>query len=139
VADGPGKDTSVKRLALLLAVAPVALMAACGSDTNPTSPSQQLVVQDIVVGTGATAAVGNTVSVKYVGTFTDGSTFDSGQFSFVLGAGQVIAGFDQGVVGMKVGGQRKLTVPPSLGYPNGQGSIPPNTTLIFVVDLLSVS
>ncbi len=127
-------------LAFLVAAASLLLMAACGSKSNPTSPSEQLVVQDLVVGTGATAAVGNTVTVKYVGTFTDGTTFDSGQFPFVLGAGQVIAGFDQGIVGMKVGGKRKLTVPPSLGYPNGNGgSIPPNTTLVFVVDLLSVS
>lgn len=125
-------------LAFSLAVGPLVLLAACGSSDTPASPSQQLVVEDLVVGTGATAAAGNTLSVNYVGTFTNGSTFDSGQFSFVLGAGQVIQGWDQGLVGMKVGGKRKLTVPPSLGYPNGQGSIPPNTTLVFVVDLLSV-
>ena len=72
-----------------------------------------------------------------MGTFTNGQRrFDSGQFRFVLGAGQVIAGCDQGLVGMKVGGKRKLTIPPSLGLrPTGRGSIPPNTTLVFVVDL----
>ncbi len=129
----------MKRFAALLAVAPVLLMAACGSKSNPTTPSQPLVVEDLVVGTGATAAVGNSVTVKYVGTFTDGTTFDSGQFSFVIGAGQVIAGFDQGVVGMKVGGKRKLTIPPELAYGStGKGSIPPNTTLVFVVDLVSI-
>jgi FKBP-type peptidyl-prolyl cis-trans isomerase FkpA len=144
---GRERKTFVKRLAALLAVAPVVLLAACGSNTDtPTGPSQPLVVEDLVVGTGATAAVGNTLTVNYTGTFLDGTKFDSSldpgrtPFSFVLGAGQVIAGWDQGLVGMKVGGRRKLTIPPELAYGStGRGSIPPNTTLVFVVDLLSVS
>jgi FKBP-type peptidyl-prolyl cis-trans isomerase len=123
-------------------------LAACGGDGDTgTSPSGggTLVSEDLVVGTGATAAVGDTVTVHYVGTFTNGSKFDSsydrGQpYSFPLGAGQVITGFDQGVTGMKVGGKRRLTIPPSLAYGStGQGSIPPNTTIVFEVDLLSIA
>ena len=94
-------------------------LAACGGGDSGTSPSGggTLVIDDLVVGTGATAVVGNTVSVHYVGTFTNGTKFDSsydrGQpFSFRIGAGQVIAGWDQGVPGMKVGGKRRLTIPP---------------------------
>lgn len=136
----------MKTLGLLVAVAPLLLMAACGSNNDtPTGPSQPLVVEDLVVGTGAAAAVGNTLTVNYTGTFLDGSKFDSSldpgrtPFSFILGAGQVIAGWDQGLAGMKVGGKRKLTIPPELAYGStGKGSIPPNTTLVFVVDLLSV-
>ncbi len=104
-----------------------------------------LIIEDERVGTGTEAVTGKTVSVNYVGTLTDGTKFDSsydrGQpFSFTLGAGQVIAGWDQGVAGMKVGGKRKLTIPPELGYgSSGAGdTIPSNATLIFEVELLEV-
>jgi FKBP-type peptidyl-prolyl cis-trans isomerase FkpA len=121
------------------AVALSLLLAACGSNSNPTAPEGQLVIEDLAVGTGATAAVGNTLNVQYVGTFTNGTTFDQGSYSFVLGAGAVIKGWDQGLAGMRVGGKRRLTIPPSLAYgAAGRGSIPPNTTLVFVVDLLSI-
>lgn len=121
-------------------------LAACGGDSG-TSPSGggTLVSTDVVVGTGATAVSGDTVTVHYIGTFTNGTKFDSSYdrnqpFSFQLGTGQVIAGFDQGVTGMKVGGKRRLTIPPSLAYGStGQGSIPPNTTIVFEVDLLSIA
>ncbi len=121
-------------------------LAACGGDSG-TSPSGggTLVSADVVVGTGATAVSGDTVTVHYIGTFTNGTKFDSSYdrnqpFTFRLGAGQVIAGFDQGVTGMRVGGKRRLTIPPSLAYGSqGQGSIPPNTTLVFEVDLLSIA
>ncbi len=99
---------------------------------------------DIVVGNGTEATNGKKVSVHYVGTLTDGSKFDSSRdrnepFSFTLGAGEVIPGWDQGVAGMKVGGKRKLTIPPELGYGSQQaGSIPPNSTLIFEIELLNV-
>jgi FKBP-type peptidyl-prolyl cis-trans isomerase FkpA len=104
-----------------------------------------LQVEDLKVGTGAEATPGKMVTVHYVGTLTNGSKFDSSRdrgtgFSFPLGAGRVIKGWDQGVEGMKVGGVRKLTIPPELGY--GAGGfppvIPPNSTLIFEVELLAV-
>ncbi len=108
---------------------------------------QNLKIEDIKVGTGAEAENGDTVTVNYTGTLDDGTKFDSSlnpgrtPFSFVLGAGQVIKGWDLGVLGMKVGGERVLTIPPELGYgASGAGSsIPPNATLHFTVDLLSVA
>ena len=104
-----------------------------------------LQIDDIKTGTGAEAKSGQTVTVHYVGTLTDGSKFDSSRdrgrgFTFHLGAGQVIKGWDQGVVGMKVGGVRKLTIPPELGY-GDRGFprvIPPKSTLVFEVELLDV-
>lgn len=106
----------------------------------------QLNIKDDVVGTGATAESGDTVSVLYTGTLDNGTVFDASSlhgnqpFSFLLGAGQVIQGWDLGVVGMKVGGKRELTIPPALAYgAQGNGSIPPNTTLHFTITLLSVS
>ena len=104
-----------------------------------------LQLDDVKVGTGAEATAGKSVTVHYVGTLTNGSKFDSSRdrgqgFSFRLGAGQVIQGWDQGVAGMKVGGVRKLTIPPALGY-GSRGFppvIPPDSTLIFEVELLDV-
>ena len=105
----------------------------------------ELKIEQLQEGHGAVAQAGQTVSVHYTGTLTDGSKFDSsldrGQpFSFKLGAGQVIRGWDQGVAGMKVGGRRKLTIPPDLAY-GAAGFppvIPPNSTLVFEVELLGV-
>ena len=104
-----------------------------------------LTYQDVVAGTGAEAKKGDDVSVHYTGRLMDGTQFDSSKdrnqpFDFPLGAGQVIKGWDEGVAGMKVGGTRKLTIPPSLGYGarGAGGLIPPNATLEFDVELLGV-
>jgi FKBP-type peptidyl-prolyl cis-trans isomerase len=105
----------------------------------------ELQIEDVRPGTGAEARAGNTVTVHYVGTLTNGNKFDSSRdrgegFTFKLGAGQVIKGWDQGVAGMKVGQLRKLTIPPELAY-GTRGFppvIPPNSTLVFEVELLAV-
>lgn len=105
---------------------------------------QELQIEDIVEGSGTEATNGKKVSVNYLGTLTDGKKFDSSYdrnepFQFTLGAGEVIAGWDQGILGMRVGGKRKLTIPPNLGYGSQDlGSIPPNSTLIFEVELLNI-
>ena len=133
------------------------LVGGCGgSSGDSTSPPvasgpTTLQISDTVVGTGTLAAAGNAVTVNYTGWLYSssaanfrGTQFDTSvgksPFSFKLGAGQVIAGWDQGVVGMKVGGSRTLIIPSSLGYgaTGAGGVIPPNTALVFNVDLLSV-
>ncbi|WP_310446788.1 FKBP-type peptidyl-prolyl cis-trans isomerase [Thiobacillus sp.] len=105
----------------------------------------ELIIEDLVVGTGDTATAGQTVVVHYTGWLTNGTKFDSSldrndPFDFKLGMGRVIAGWDQGVAGMQVGGKRKLTIPPQLGYGErgAGGVIPPNATLVFDVELLAV-
>jgi len=112
---------------------------------TPPPTNEKLESKDIVVGKGAEAKTGDTVSVHYTGTLADGKEFDSSKkhgqpFTFELGAGKVIKGWDQGVVGMKVGGKRKLTIPPSLAYgPRGfPPVIPPNSTLSFDIELLEI-
>jgi FKBP-type peptidyl-prolyl cis-trans isomerase len=111
---------------------------------NVIATESGLKIQDITVGTGKEAKSGDTVTVNYLGTLTSGTKFDSSYdrntpFTTQIGVGQVIKGWDEGIVGMKVGGKRKLTIPPSLGYGSqDMGSIPPNSTLIFEVELLDV-
>jgi len=111
--------------------------------SSSTTPSG-LTIEEITVGTGAEAAAGQTVTVHYTGWLTDGTKFDSSKdrndpFVFPLGAGHVIKGWDEGVQGMKIGGTRKLTIPPALGYGarGAGGVIPPNATLVFEVELLA--
>lgn len=104
----------------------------------------RLVIDDRVVGSGDVAQNGMLVTVHYVGTLSDGTVFDSSRqrgapFQFILGAGQVILGWDRGILDMRVGGQRTLTIPPELAYGSaGIGLIPPNATLTFDVELLGV-
>jgi FKBP-type peptidyl-prolyl cis-trans isomerase FkpA len=138
---------------IALAVAMLMTAAACGGgdsspSNTPTPPSAPYSATDLREGTGATASQGRTVTVSYTGWLYDpgkpeskGAQFDSSaNFSFQLGVGRVIAGWDQGVLGMKVGGQRRLVIPPNLGYGSQMvGSIPPNSTLVFDVMLLNVS
>lgn len=111
-----------------------------------TTTADGLRYADLVTGTGAVAANGETLTVQYSGWLTNGCPFDSSRqagrqpFQFVEGAHNVIPGWEEGVLGMHVGSKRRLVIPASLGYgPNGQGTIPPNATLVFDVELLGVS
>ncbi len=115
--------------------------------TSTTMPTEtELKVTDEVVGTGAAAAAGDSVTVNYVGSLTNGTVFDASAnhgttgFTFVLGVGQVIKGWDQGIVGMKEGGKRKLVIPASMAYGDQAigNVIPANSTLVFEVELLKV-
>ncbi len=114
------------------------------SGVNSQNNSQYNMAQDIVVGTGDEAKTGDRVVVHYTGRFVDGRVFDSSltrgePLQFILGAGQVIQGWDVGLVGMRVGGKRVLSIPPELGYgAQDYGPIPGGSTLIFEVELLKV-
>lgn len=114
------------------------------SNKMTTTKTEELKIEDREVGTGPEVKSGDTVSIHYTGTLTDGTKFDSSvdrgaPFETQIGTGAVIEGWDKGVVGMKVGGKRKLTIPPHMGYgEQGMGQIPPNSTLIFDVELLEI-
>lgn len=113
--------------------------ASTAFNTAQVNPETGLIIEDVKLGTGAAAEAGKTLAVSYVGAFENGEVFDRGQFEFVLGSGQVIAGWDQGMVGMREGGQRVLIIPSDLGYgPDGFGPIPGGATLVFEVELLEV-
>ena len=119
------------------------LVAGCSKDDKKMNG--ELIIEDIIVGQGAEAVKYSIITVNYTGWLEDGTKFDSSlnpgrdPLRFTLGAGQMIQGFDQGILGMKVGGKRKLTIPPNLGYGSqDKGIIPPNSTLIFELDLLIV-
>lgn len=109
---------------------------------NSESDSSQ--TEDLVVGSGETAEIGNRVTINYIGRLQDGTIFDSSSIhrepaQFVLGSGQVIEGLDKGVVGMRIGGKRTLRIPPAMGYGmNDFGPIPAGSTLIFEIELLKV-
>ncbi|MHB8719460.1 MAG: FKBP-type peptidyl-prolyl cis-trans isomerase [Candidatus Dormibacteria bacterium] len=167
-------------LRVLLAVAAVTVVAACGEDALPPPPTAApatslpavacpaqspgttsdnfheyvsltaaaggLQTGDITVGTGAVVANGDSLTVQYTGWLPNGTVFDSSRsagrqpFTFVIGTGHVIAGWDQGLIGMRVGGKRRLVIPPSLGYgARATGCIPANSTLLFDVEVLSAT
>lgn len=149
-----------RTLTLLLLIPGLVLAGGCGDDNGggelskpkvevpDGQPPLELKIEDITVGTGAEAVAGKTLTVHYVGvSWSDKEQFDASwdsagaaPFPFKLGAGDVIPGWDQGLVGMKVGGRRQLIIPPGMAYREfGQGSIKPNETLVFVVDLLEVA
>jgi FKBP-type peptidyl-prolyl cis-trans isomerase len=107
--------------------------------------TDKLIIEELTVGTGAAATAGQHVTVHYTGWLTDGTKFDSSKdrgdpFDFPLGKGHVIKGWDEGVAGMQIGGKRKLTIPPAMGYGarGAGGVIPPNAVLVFEVELLKV-
>lgn len=112
--------------------------------TEDVKIPDNLKIEDTLEGTGSAVKTGDTVSIHYAGTLEDGTPFDNSYdrgepFETPIGAGQVIKGWDLGVVGMKVGGKRRLTIPPELGYgEQGSGAIPPNATLIFDVELIEI-
>lgn len=149
-----------KIIVLLLLVAAISIPACSQKEVAPTPPDKAaeaagivgavktpsgLSYTDIVVGTGDSPTSGKAVAVHYTGWLTDGTMFDTSRsrnaaFSFRIGTGQVIPGWDEGIMTMKVGGKRKLIIPPQLAYGSAGagGVIPPNATLIFEVELISV-
>jgi FKBP-type peptidyl-prolyl cis-trans isomerase len=152
-----------RSLRLLALALPLAVVACLGDPAAPdiesttfapslgvdlaasTRSTSGLYTRDLVVGTGATAIAGATLHVHYTGALVGAFVFDDNvvgdtPFSFVLGGGNVIRGWDEGLVGMKVGGRRQLVIPPRLGYgASGNGTIPPNAILVFTIDLVSIT
>jgi FKBP-type peptidyl-prolyl cis-trans isomerase FkpA len=138
---------------IIIAALLASAIACGGSDssstpTAPTTSSGQFTQTDLVVGTGAVAIIGSRITVSYVGWLYDttkpsskGNSFDANNLSFTLGANNLIAGWDRGIPGMRVGGQRRLILPPDLAYGSGTpdpSKIPPNATLVFDITLLSI-
>ncbi len=123
----------------------IAYFTGSNSQTEQVKQEPKVIIQDVIMGTGDEAVSGDRVTVNYTGKFVDGKVFDTSlaprnePFQFTLGVGMVIKGWDEGIVGMKVGGKRILSIPPELGYGAEDYSIiPGNSTLIFEVDLLKV-
>lgn len=139
-----GKYSKISFLVSLISIFSFFTLNAC-TKKDPYMGIKELKIEELKVGTGTEAIAGKTVNVHYTGWLTNGKKFDSsldrGQpFRFQLGASQVIRGWDEGVAGMKIGGKRKLIIPSNLGYgERGAGDvIPPNSTLVFEVELLGV-
>ena len=132
----------MQKLYLLTTVVFLSLLACMDQDED----KGELIIEDLVVGQGVEAKEGNVITVNYTGWLENETQFDSSlspgrdPLVITLGAGQVIQGWDEGIPGMKVGGKRRLTIPPHLGYGNqAVGEIPANSTLIFEIDLLGVT
>jgi FKBP-type peptidyl-prolyl cis-trans isomerase FkpA len=133
---------------LLLVVAGVVYIALTGQGGDTAGQATpfvtELMIEDLVTGDGPEAKIGDTVSVHYTGWLFDGTKFDSSldrnqPFEFTIGEGRVIRGWEEGIPGMRSGGKRQLTIPADMAYgPTGSGSIPPNATLIFEVELLEI-
>ena len=142
------KSTSFLLLTSLLLVSCTPVASEDTLTTEPMSTQEsnsELIIEDILLGTGPSSTGGNTLSVHYTGTLEDGTVFDSSldrgtPFEFVIGQGYVIPGWDQGMLGMQVGGKRKLTIPSDLAYGDRgiPGAIPGGATLIFEVELLAI-
>ena len=137
-----GMAKTMQKLYLLTTVVSLNIFACMDQDEE----KGELIIEDIVVGQGVEAKEGNVITVNYTGWLENETQFDSSlspgrdPLVITLGAGQVIQGWDEGIPGMKVGGKRRLTIPPHLGYGNqAVGAIPANSTLIFEVDLLGVT
>jgi FKBP-type peptidyl-prolyl cis-trans isomerase FkpA len=135
----------MKKFLLVVAAAVLVVVIPMAASAKEKKMKDGLVINDVKVGSGQEAKAGQTVTVNYTGWLMNGKKFDSSKdrnepFTFHLGAGEVIKGWDEGVQGMKVGGVRMLTIPPSLGYgaQGAGGVIPPNATLKFEVELLGV-
>jgi FKBP-type peptidyl-prolyl cis-trans isomerase FkpA len=143
---------SLRRVGALTLLMGAFVVSGCGDATGPdfdrvlgvdltrmTKSGSGLYYEDLTVGTGATATSGASATVRYSGWLENGRQFDTGSYTFRLSSGEAIAGFDEGVLGMRVGGTRRIVVPPSLGYGDtGIGPIPPNAWLLFDLELLSV-
>lgn len=138
------KTNNYRTFAIILVLSIFTIISCKTVDTSPKPIPPSLKIEEIKVGSGAEAQYGNIVKVHYVGTLTNGTKFDSSRdkkraFSFELGGGEVIEGWDLGLQGMRVGGIRKLTIPPDLGYGSEEkAKIPANSTLIFEIELLDV-
>lgn len=142
------KSTSFLFLTSLLLVSCTPVASEDTLTTEPMSTQEsnsELIIEDLLVGTGPSSTAGDTLSVHYTGTLEDGTVFDSSldrgaPFEFVIGQGYVIQGWDQGMLGMQVGGKRKLTIPSDLAYGDRgiPGAIPGGATLIFEVELLEI-
>ncbi|MDA0311269.1 MAG: FKBP-type peptidyl-prolyl cis-trans isomerase [Gemmatimonadetes bacterium] len=108
--------------------------------TTMTRTSSGLYIEQLAEGTGPAAVAGQRVTVSYTGWLSNGSSFDDGQFTFTLGVGEVVAGFDEGVLGMRVDGARRIIIPPELGYgAAGQGPIPGGSVLIFRIQVVGIT
>jgi len=123
---------------------PEEMKAAIAESFNALGTMEKMIVDDVIVGEGSGVKTGDTVSVHYIGTLQNGQQFDNSytkgdEFSFTVGEGRVIKGWDEGVIGMKKGGQRILVIPAELAYgSNAVGPIPANSTLVFVIELISI-